>query len=549
MAFALGVAGYGRSESLADAVYLSLQLFVLGSSEYDPYWPVQTARFLAPAVGALAGIKGALSLFGAQIEAARARSARGHVVVCGLGTRGGQLCLRLLAQGERVVGIELDPAAPGVAQCRSAGGLVAVGDATSNRALRAAAAGRARAVVALCGSDDTNLAVADESEALAGRDRVDWSAYAHIGGAELWRVLSERGLGEAQTSSAIEFFNLAERAARALLRQFPLPAPGQPEGREPHLVVVGCGELAQAVVVSAARLWTSLGGGEGPRLRVGVVDEGAAECVERVAMRHPSLAARCRLQPVAVSEGQAAFEAGAFLGRDGRVDVDLVLVCVEDDARSVSAGLALRRRLGGHRVPVVAVVTAEPAAVARFLRAAMAASEDGLHLFGLVEHTCTPELVFDNLTETLARALHEEYLRQQLAAGLTVADKPTLRPWAELEERVRNDNRAQARHVGVKLARVGCSVRVLDDGAPPPVRFSAEEVEVLAELEHERWMDARLAQGWTLGPRDDASRRHPDLVAWRDLTDDKREIDRVFVRALPEMLARASFQVVRRDHG
>jgi hypothetical protein len=76
--------------------------------------------------------------------------------------------------------------------------------------------------------------------------------------------------------------------------------------------------------------------------------------------------------------------------------------------------------------------------------------------------------------------------------------------------------------------------------------ISGDEVDRLAELEHERWCAERRAQGWRYGAeRVDRRRRHPDLVPWEDLSDDSKEKDRDAVRWITEILADEGFTIVR----
>jgi hypothetical protein len=194
---------------------------------------------------------------------------------------------------------------------------------------------------------------------------------------------------------------------------------------------------------------------------------------------------------------------------------------------------------------VVVQVASERDSLGRFLTGGDAGEADGLELFGLIEQTCTPELLFETTTETIAQALHECYLRQLAEAGFTVREKPNLVGWDGLSERTRQDNRAQARHVGAKLAAIGCDIRLLDDWDAPLVEFDAEEVELLAQMEHDRWATARRREGYRPGPRHEVARRHPDLVPWAELSEETGEIDREFVQNLPLLLAGAGFQVCR----
>jgi hypothetical protein len=73
------------------------------------------------------------------------------------------------------------------------------------------------------------------------------------------------------------------------------------------------------------------------------------------------------------------------------------------------------------------------------------------------------------------------------------------------------------------------------DEAPPWQReFAAECVEhgraaVSAEVLHERWCDAKVADGWTFGDvKDDAAKTHPCLVPYDELPQGQRDKDDLF---------------------
>jgi uncharacterized membrane protein len=153
--------------------------------------------------------------------------------------------------------------------------------------------------------------------------------------------------------------------------------------------------------------------------------------------------------------------------------------------------------------------------------------------------------------EHLAQAIHEAYTRAMHAASLTSGtgqvgvpgSKVSLRPWEELPETLKESNRAQAREVGEKLAVIGCLMVPAFDPALT-FAFTEEEVQLLARLEHERWMAQQLAQALLhgSGPQD---RSHPDLVPWEELSDEARAKDVQAVRSIPVILASVGFQVLR----
>jgi len=55
----------------------------------------------------------------------------------------------------------------------------------------------------------------------------------------------------------------------------------------------------------------------------------------------------------------------------------------------------------------------------------------------------------------------------------------------------------------------------------------ADLIERLAENNHDIWAQQRTRDGWTYGSqRDDAAKKHPDLVPYRELPESEKEYDR-----------------------
>jgi hypothetical protein len=144
--------------------------------------------------------------------------------------------------------------------------------------------------------------------------------------------------------------------------------------------------------------------------------------------------------------------------------------------------------------------------------------------------------------DLLGQAVHEHYRRNQ--QGLKAPDDLSMQPWERLREDLRESNRQQADHIAAKLRRIGCGLRPISGCEPAPVIFTPEQVEIMAEMEHERWNTERRLAGWVYGEvRDVAHNVSPYLAPYADLTDDVKEWDRQAVRAIPEILALAKFEV------
>lgn len=160
-------------------------------------------------------------------------------------------------------------------------------------------------------------------------------------------------------------------------------------------------------------------------------------------------------------------------------------------------------------------------------------------VIGSVESGLEPEA-----RETIGRAIHEAYRATQLG---TQSREPSLADWDELLDHLKESNRQQADDIEQKLRRIGCGIGKARGGKASLMRFTAEEVEVMAEMEHARWNAERLLDGWKWGEKKDVAKKiSPYLVSWQALPDDVKEWDRDTVRRIPEFLAQVGLEVHRK---
>jgi hypothetical protein len=105
-----------------------------------------------------------------------------------------------------------------------------------------------------------------------------------------------------------------------------------------------------------------------------------------------------------------------------------------------------------------------------------------------------------------------------------------------------NATKDQADHIAVKLRAIGCETANISDHREAVRKFKAEDIELLAELEHTRWL-----AGWRYGPSDrKAQRISPYLGPWGDLDPSIKKYDYDAITQIPERLgmARPPFKVV-----
>ena len=102
--------------------------------------------------------------------------------------------------------------------------------------------------------------------------------------------------------------------------------------------------------------------------------------------------------------------------------------------------------------------------------------------------------------------------------------------------------------VARKLAEVGCAVEPMTDwDTAEAFTFAPQELEKLAQTEHERWIKERQAKGWRYapGPKNLKTRTTPYLVPWSELSDQVKDYDRDAVRQLPSALTGVGLQIRR----
>lgn len=551
----------GAAHTASGTLYKSWQLFVLHSGNIlDPVpWQLEAARFLAPLVTALTAFEALAVLLRDQLVRLRLRLLRGHIVVCGLGRKGMLLAAALHAEGRDVVVIECGEEGPHLESCRNLSIPVVAGDATEVQTLRRARVGAARSVIAVCGEDGTNAQIAVSGARAArqsGRRGRPLDCTVHIVDVQLWRLLRHLELSAGSGDPLrLEFFNVFESGARALLHKYPpfAPASAPPSAPRSRLLIVGLGRLGESIALRAAYLWRTRGDRSGGRPEIMIVDRAAEQRCEALRARQPHLEQVCDLVPVEIDVTSAAFERGELPFDDGRSPIALACVCLDDDARGLSAALVLHRHTRDRGIPLVVRMTRELGLAALVTGDAVASAAGGgefadLHTFSLLEETCTPGLVLRGTRERLARALHDAYTRDHTVDGRAAPDAPWALPWSELPHDIRESNRAEADHVRVELAGAGYEVGPLEDWGAPPIELTSDEVETMARLEHERWLGERRAAGWTYasGPGDRTRKTNPRLVEWQELPENDRETNRMTARSLPGLLDEVGLQVRRR---
>ncbi|MBI1393966.1 MAG: hypothetical protein GC152_14610 [Alphaproteobacteria bacterium] len=571
---ASGVASFqvlgGSFGSPAFDAYKVLQLFVLsGDWVFGPNsnWFVRRQAFIAPVFTVI----GIIEIFTAQFffriwQASKLARMDNHAVIAGL-TRETMFLLASLRHAKERVDVAIVDARfddDMRAMARRLGAVTIEGDAASPAALKVARIDRAQIAISFLPEAVDSLQFVLSANSLI-EDSRKAGAPRNPGGdarsVDLWVRLQDAGLGSrlgtyfkfAGLSAAAHprFFSIDEIAARRLIRAHPPDLYADALGQtRVHLVLFGHNALSIQVIAECLRQTTVAGDAN---VTVLTADPEVAERELRAIF--PSIDDMVNLEVRLLTVHASGISQADYLSLP--TDASMNVICFEKPEASVNAALSLRRMLlvppdiGDATVerrtnaPIL-VRLSNTRGIGELLRsnvdkktqrgagASDAESEipDGIFAFGAIEDLLTgdaedlfvPTLI-DPMRERLARALHESYVENRSANDAAAAGVRTAPSWEVLSQDFRESSRQAADHIWAKARAL--RLRLVDGVAgASSLNLSDEENQRLAELEHNRWVNERLLNGWSRGAkRVDAARRHNLLRPWSELSASERMVD------------------------
>jgi voltage-gated potassium channel Kch len=520
-------AAYGAG--WADILFYDVQLFVFNAAPTQGPGPfplaLGIARFLAPATTVLAGVETLRLLLGEQLRRWVSAWASGHAIVTGDGAVAVELARNLRKEYRKVVLVSTSWAT--IAQARRHQLLDVSGDPTDPATLRAAGLGRADALYACADLSAANAATALRAREIAQSSGRPLVVYALARDAEICTALRARRIGTTgDPRFRLDFFTAEDTAARVLLDRYPLVRDGAPPAQA---VIIGFGRLGRAVLREIARRPRV----DGSPFSV-TVRGPSRETVSDFLNLFPAIRGTC----LVTCDGDAPQQP------DGE-ELTHTFVCLSGTDEALNAGLAAAHSMTARSGQVV-ICMSEPSPFGPVLSGKTALLDDvkgRLTVFEVIEEACVPARIREDLVDQLARAIHRAYVDNCAARGDSPVVNRSMRPWEQLPDDLKRANLAQAAHIGTKLEAIDCVVTP-ESVTAPAFAFTDDEIEQLAQMEHERWMQERLAEGKVYGPSREGD-QHADLADWQYLSNTAREKDRDAIRELPAILREAGFQIIR----
>ena len=517
----------------------------------------------------------------------------GHSVVCGLGQKGYAVVRSIRQRDPQARIAVVDPLEdhPLAEECHALGACYLCGDAQDPVVRAQARMAHAREVIIITPNDETNVGVALGLSAFCAQQGIKGPlCHVQLSDIHLREICQKTVTPDARKGAALHFFDVYDAEARRVLCELPLDGKGLPPGdpTRVHVVIVGLGRMGRSVALRAARMGHFA---NGSRLRISVIDRQAERQREGLLFHYPALlrgkpdarpseplslalpplggareathaSASVVYPPHSPASGgeicqlefhQAeaeSFAARALIEQWAAEPGTLVHVflCLDENSRAAEVALRLQEALAG--LPNVNLLVRIKSRTSLEAVLDLAAERcPRLVSFGRVEDACCDQAFRHEYNETIARALHEQFVTNREGdSARKPGSESTLVEWDKLPEDIRESNRQQADHIPIKLRAIGCELAPASDPRGAVAKFTEAEIALLAELEHRRWNAERWLAGWRYGTPSDKPRRiNANLVPWCDLDPSIQKYDREAVTSIPARLKLATppMKVVR----
>ena len=557
-AFVLGYIGYsmafmtlGETKTPLDIFYNTVQLFSINYrlTIPPPNGILEIARFLAPVMMFSTIILLIITHFFESFSNFLLRLTRHHIIICGLGLLGPVLVERFSERGYPVVVIEKNSKPDETELCKTAGATILIGDARNPYLLKKAGISRAHCLISVTGDDELNAEIAGLA-AIIPRSIPNnpLTCYLHIVDLNLFSLLKGTEFQKIYIPVfRLDIFNIYQTAGSAILNH---PEPFLSQKTDPsavRLLVIGLGRMGESLIFNAVKQWRTQYGVSEKKLSITIIDKQAVQKVESFLLRYPSLSTYCDLQPIVMDVTTPDFLKADFLIKARNpIAFSRIFICVGNPSHGLAAGLTIHKRLQEGKqknltknIPIV-IRTNHETGLSRYLETLKTKGEvfSSLHVFPLIEENCNLDVILNTSHETIARAIHLDYIKNERESGHSPESNPRMVPWEKLPGDYKDSNRNQADHIIEKLRTIGCGVTPIIDWDDPLFDIKPY-CEKLAEIEHERWVKEKITAGWKWGAvRDDRwwHRRHPSIAPWNDLPESEKDKDRNTVSIIPELL-------------
>jgi len=519
--------------SLFDTIYVTIQLYAMGSGYVDSPVPIllNIARFLAPFSLALAAIMAVIWFARDQIKYSRLRRIKKHNVIFGTRLSGNYLLRNILKKGGKlvIVGDKNDISEEDIQHKNIYFLDGQVDDPNLHKKARVCLAEQ---IFYVDTDSNLNISASLVSAGLVqetGKGR-EISAYTHVSSINTIDLLHNldyfnRSVVDRNIKSKldIQLFNIYERASRIIMWDF---SPDmyfslhQPEDKQANLFISGLCPLGRSLIIQIAQM-CHFGNLKKTELYIWDSDE-----KNFISFMNDYPALKDILDVYFVKSIKADQEGISFNGSS--VKPQMLYICNEQNTISLDILSKLDAYMLSADCKLVLCHQQESDFLYNY-------SGSNVFHFNLKEKTLTLDAITKSGIDKLARMIHNDYLDKEKAKGTFDASLASNHEWGCLNEHDKNQNRNQADHLRVKLRAIA---KQNIPASEAPFDFDQlkepEIVERLSEMEHLRWMALKMLNGFKLGKKKDNDRKlHPNIIPYAELSEEDKQKDRDTIQNIP----------------
>jgi hypothetical protein len=488
---------------------------------------------------------------------------RDHVIVCGLNYRSIHIVQDLVKHGIKPVIIENDANNIYIESVRNLGLIILFGTPSAPTILNKAGIQKAKFILSFDDLDENNAEIALKvMQIVSEKNGRPITCIIQIVNPQLYMIIKKQSFSFRENSRVrIEFYNQYAFGARTLLEKYPpFKEKGEMSEDQLPIIIIGAGQLGESIIIRIARTWYWQHKSDYAPLKLFLVDLNADRIKENLEIQYPMISDFCDITGIRTDLKSVSFKRGTFLEKSDFNRGFVAYICLDDDSIGLYAAMILHQystdtntkiivRMD-HNTSVAKLISDEQSAIGTIRN---------IYPVNIHELTANTQLILEGEREILAQAIHEMYCKNELDKGQTGTTNKLLVPWEKLGhmnlekdgingKSYLDSNRGQADFIRTKLTLVGCDIGpIIDWDAPLSFSFTNEEIEYLAQLEHERWMNEKIEQGWRYGSaRDDIQQKHPSLVTYDKLSEKEKDKDRNTIHQIPRLLSFIDYQVYRR---
>lgn len=557
LSFALAIVGFDivytqndTERNLLDLMFQSMKIF--GMEFIDDFksplpWQLEVARWLAPLVVLYTAAKAILYFVQREMKSLLIKFYKNHVIVTSLNNRSRFLVNDLLKKGKKVIVIASIEYSKKLDLLEKDGAVIIEGKFSDEKFLKTISARKAKYIVFVdddetnisnaihtyhylkkYGSSDMHTLFTHVSDDVRLKEFVELKLFEEISGSKL-----------TDSNCEIRIFSINERATRTIFQKYP-PDMGatisDKSQKQLHIAVIGSDDLAISMIVRIARM------GHFANLKPVKVSwfHNGSEILMKLKHSYPHIDKIIDLishqTPIELLESDKLEEMNKMH------PFSTIYIVNKDDNLSGKLLTILSKIETVNPIKVILTLM-DPDGIINNWYTASELQNIELYKFNLVEEAFTEDSIISEKNDKLAKQVHQFYL-----PPLEKRDpqKSSHVNWEKLNFDFKIQNRAQADHIYVKTRAMNLKI-VPSSDSRPEVNIDEESkiFEILAELEHNRWMAQLYLNGWKYSEiRNDVKKLHTDLVPYDQLSENVKDWDRDAVRNIPKLLSSLDMKLV-----